>query len=186
MKWNPFYAADPKLNKVRPEPGTSVPVTCLDKRGARKVVQAHCSDDAAQPFSTKSPVIAWAPMPEPYSGAAAPAQGHLFREAKAAILNAVRTAPAGYVENGKLRRHVMQTVGCSEGTYLRASRELSRSGQIVKKQILLRPYTSGWITYLPRNRVPVPTQAVKAVKECPLDATPCSRDCLNTACPYHP
>lgn len=80
----------------------------------------------------------------------------------------------------------MQTVGCSEGTYLRASRELSRSGQIVKKQVLLRPYTSGWITYLPRNRVPVPTQAVKAVKECPLDATPCSRDCLNTACPYHP
>lgn len=46
MKWNPFYAADPKLNKVRPEPGTSVLVTCLDKRGARKVVQAHCSDDA--------------------------------------------------------------------------------------------------------------------------------------------
>lgn len=118
MKWNPFYADDPKLNKVRPEPGTSVLVTCLDKRGARKVVQAHCSDDAAQPFSTKSPVIAWAPMPEPYNGAAAPAQGHLFREAKAAILNAVRTAPAGYVENGKLRRHVMQTVGCSEGTYL--------------------------------------------------------------------
>ena len=96
MKWNPFYADDPKLNKVRPEPGTSVLVTCLDKRGARKVVQAHCSDDAAQPFSTRSPVIAWAPMPEPYSGAAAPAQGHLFREAKAAILNAVRTAPAGY------------------------------------------------------------------------------------------
>ena len=68
MKWNPFYADDPKLNKVRPEPGTSVLVTCLDKRGARKVVQAHCSDDAAQPFSTRSPVIAWAPMPEPYSG----------------------------------------------------------------------------------------------------------------------
>lgn len=149
MKWNPFYAADPKLNKVRPEPGASVLVTCIDKRGTRKVVQAYCSDDAAEPFSTRSPVIAWAPMPEPYSGAAAPVQGHLFREAKAAILNAVRTAPAGYVENGKLRRHVMQTVGCSEGTYLRASRELTRTGQIVKKQVLLRPYTSGWITYLP-------------------------------------
>ena len=42
MKWNPFYAADPKLNKVRPEPGTSVLVTCIDKRGTRKVVQAYC------------------------------------------------------------------------------------------------------------------------------------------------
>lgn len=36
MKWNPFYAADPKLNKVRPEPGTSVLVTCLDKRARAK------------------------------------------------------------------------------------------------------------------------------------------------------
>ena len=131
MKWNPFFANDPNLNKTRPEPGSSVLVTCLDKRGARKVVQAHCSDDAAAPF--------------------APVQGHLFREAKAAILDAVRTAPAGYVENGKLKRHVMQTVGCSEGTYLRASRELARNGQILKRQILLRPYTSGWITFLPRT-----------------------------------
>lgn len=151
MKWNPFFASDPNLNKTRPEPGSSVLVTYLDKRGARKVVQAHCSDDAAAPFSTKNLVIAWAPMPEPYNGPAAPVQGHLFREAKAAILDAVKTAPAGYVENGKLKRHVMQTVGCSEGTYLRASRELARSGQILKRQILLRPYTSGWITYLPRT-----------------------------------
>lgn len=49
----------------------------------------------------------------------------------------------------------MQTVGCSEGTYLRASRELTRTGQIVKKQVLLRPYTSGWITYLPGNRISI-------------------------------
>lgn len=148
MKWNPFFANDPNLNKTRPEPGSSVLVTCLDKRGVRKVVQAHCSDDAAAPFSTKNPVIAWAPMPEPYSGPAAPVQGHLFREAKAAILDEVRTAPAGYVENGKLKRHVMQTVGCSEGTYLRASRELARSGQIVKERILTGPYIHEWVTFL--------------------------------------
>lgn len=149
MKWNPFFAQDPRRNKPKPEPRTNLLVTCLDKRGQRKVVQAYYSGDDDVPFSVKGTVIAWAPMPEPYSGPAEPRQGHLMRETKAAILNTLRASPDGYVVSGYLRRTVMCSVGCSLHTYKIASRDLSQSGEIIKRKMPVYPCSYQWITELP-------------------------------------
>lgn len=142
MKWNPY---NPSMNTKRPEPGSSVLVTCVDKCGNRKVIPVRCSDDAAAPFRVKHKVIAWTYLPEPYSGPVPARRGHLMQETKAAILETLHKEPEHRMPSAPLKRNVMRLTGCSERTYIVAVRDLDHAGQIVRAQTAEYPY---WITEL--------------------------------------
>ena len=69
-----------------------------------------------------------------------PRRGHLMRETKAAILEALSGAPEWSMPSRMLKRRVMRETGCSEHTYAIAARDLARAGQIERLQTDESPY----------------------------------------------